>query len=208
MLVDSNTEDVRTCKKCGKRKPHSAFSKDPKCRHGIGYRCRECANAIEKARQQRLSARKDHEILFSSTKRCKSCGLTKSINEFSRHRASLDGHQAYCRSCSIFATMKRSYGIDRAKFDEMLQAQSGRCAICGRVPSDAEVLGVDHHHENGVVRGLLCQWCNIGMAFLDNPEWMRMAQAHQLFAWTGPQVVREDIHKRTLMPKSLRGASA
>jgi hypothetical protein len=56
-------------------------------------------------------------------------------------------------------------------FEAMLLAQGGGCAICGRAAPEGTSLHVDHDHETGVVRGLLCFTCNgaIGM-FTENDE--------------------------------------
>ena len=75
----------------------------------------------------------------------------------------------YCREKHL----KRKYGVDLNKYSEMLCAQSGKCAICGKLESDEfhGVLHVDHCHETQVVRGLLCRNCNhvLGL-FEDNPK--------------------------------------
>lgn len=69
----------------------------------------------------------------------------------------------------------RRFGITLAEYRELLEAQGGRCAICRRVPDEADPNGwrfcVDHDHETGAVRGLLCRTCNIGLgAFRDDPR--------------------------------------
>jgi len=66
-------------------------------------------------------------------------------------------------------TLQR-YGLSAAEFDAMLEAQSGLCAICERVPSTGRWV-IDHEHVKGwkgwkperrkqYVRGVLCWWCN------------------------------------------------
>ena len=67
------------------------------------------------------------------------------------------------------------YGLSAVKFEEMLVAQRGLCAIC-HCPETRIVneklsgLAVDHDHESGFVRGLLCYRCNSGLgSFKDNP---------------------------------------
>lgn len=56
--------------------------------------------------------------------------------------------------------LRRLYGISQAKYEEMLDAQGGVCAICEEPPNGGKALAVDHCHETGVVRGLLCSGCN------------------------------------------------
>lgn len=59
----------------------------------------------------------------------------------------------------------------------MFASQGGVCAIC-RQPEGREgrSLSVDHDHDSGVVRGLLCDSCNVGLGrFRDDPELVRSA---------------------------------
>jgi hypothetical protein len=50
----------------------------------------------------------------------------------------------------------------------MIQQQNGECAICKTTePSSAyAALYVDHDHNTGAIRGLLCWRCNIGLGYL------------------------------------------
>ena len=68
--------------------------------------------------------------------------------------------------------IKYRYGITIEQWDEMVIAQTGRCAICD-LPCD---LVVDHCHESSRVRELLCGTCNAGLGqFKDDPVRMRAA---------------------------------
>jgi predicted HNH restriction endonuclease len=58
--------------------------------------------------------------------------------------------------------LKRTYGMTTEEYDTMLNAQGGRCAICGESPLRRR-LHVDHDHETGRVRGLLCSRCNTAL---------------------------------------------
>lgn len=59
----------------------------------------------------------------------------------------------------------KSYGLTPQQFDAMLEAQGGRCAICGTdKPSKRDAtFRIDHCHKSGAVRGLLCMACNSGL---------------------------------------------
>ena len=80
-------------------------------------------------------------------------------------------------------TLKRDYGISLEAYTEMLIKQQGLCAICGTATGSErsnnngrKVLGVDHNHTTGAVRGLLCARCNAGLGnFQENIEWLRKA---------------------------------
>lgn len=55
--------------------------------------------------------------------------------------------------------LRKRYGITLEQFEEMEARQGGRCAICRKPPKD-KALAVDHDHRTGLVRGLLCTFCN------------------------------------------------
>lgn len=73
-----------------------------------------------------------------------------------------------------WAATLRLYGISQAEYEEMLRKQAGLCAIChktnvykhhlsGMIPR----LHIDHDHETGRVRGLLCFSCNTKLGWFD-----------------------------------------
>lgn len=76
---------------------------------------------------------------------------------------------------------KEKYGITLDEYGEILKEQGGSCAICGQDRGTRDRrMDVDHCHETGGVRGILCEPCNKGIGmFLDNPEWLESA-AHYL----------------------------
>ncbi len=52
------------------------------------------------------------------------------------------------------------YGLSLDDYEAMLARQQGCCALCGRRPWPGRPLQVDHDHQTGRVRGLLCGVCN------------------------------------------------
>lgn len=65
------------------------------------------------------------------------------------------------------ALLLRTYGITAAQYDDLLNKQRGRCAVCGTLPKTTR-LAVDHCHSTGLVRGLLCHRCNQAIAKFDD----------------------------------------
>jgi len=54
--------------------------------------------------------------------------------------------------------------------------QEGKCAICGRRPTQFRRLCIDHDHRTGEIRGLLCDYCNTTIGFLkDDADWLASA---------------------------------
>jgi hypothetical protein len=80
----------------------------------------------------------------------------KAKERLRHHKRSKD--PKYVRSRRTWM-LRQKYGITADDYDVMLEAQGGGCAICGRRPG-ARPLHVDHCHETGIVRGILCHQCN------------------------------------------------
>ena len=57
--------------------------------------------------------------------------------------------------------LRSRYGITLAEYNDMLVRQQSTCAICKKPTSSFKKhLAVDHNHETGYCRGLLCTFCN------------------------------------------------
>jgi Recombination endonuclease VII len=58
-------------------------------------------------------------------------------------------------------TLRRTYGITEAQYTSLLTRQNSCCGCCGRHKDVFKTnLCVDHNHETGEIRGLLCVHCN------------------------------------------------
>ena len=69
---------------------------------------------------------------------------------------------------------QQRYGITTADFERMLASQGGVCALC-RQPPKQRRLNVDHDHDSGAVRELLCNVCNRAIGLLEDPAWYAAA---------------------------------
>ena len=109
---------------------------------------------------------------------CAVCKETKPVHDF--QKAQLRGKRTpWCRSCCRDYQLMRKFGLTRQDYDQMLCEQGGGCAICESENPGSKNKGqfsVDHNHETGEVRGLLCTRCNTALgSFKDNPEFLRRA---------------------------------
>ncbi len=71
--------------------------------------------------------------------------------------------------------LKRNFDLTIEEYDTLLQSQGGVCAIC-QLPPDWRALAVDHDHKTGLVRGILCYKCNVGIGML-NEDLVRIDRA-------------------------------
>lgn len=110
---------------------------------------------------------------------CPKCGTTKLREDF---YTKSDGRPtSWCKTCTKVQAasweqdnyeakqqrdrarrFRDKYGITLEDYDHMLEEQGEVCAIC-REPCSLGALCVDHDHETGAVRGLLCRSCNGGL---------------------------------------------
>lgn len=79
------------------------------------------------------------------------------------------------------------FGVKRAEI-QALRATSSVCEICGNPPAATKRLAIDHDHDTGKLRGMLCHTCNLGLgAFKDNEVLLHKA----FFYLTKHKQVRE-----------------
>lgn len=131
-------------------------------------------------------------------KKCTMCHILKDISNYTSSPSTKDRMRNWCKQCF------REYDIERRKvltpeykrgrslvrywpnlspidayfkYEELLKSQNDACLICKRVESvKIKSLTVDHCHETGKVRGILCDICNLGLGnFKDNVELMERA---------------------------------
>lgn len=117
---------------------------------------------------------------------CSGCKEKKAIEMFWNNKAQKDGLDNLCKECrkghsgKNYAenaehvwrrSLKRKYGITVEDYNDLLEHQRGGCAICFQDNASGWRLAVDHNHDTGEVRGLLCRSCNTGLGhFGDNVD--------------------------------------
>ena len=129
-------------------------------------------------------------------KTCCDCKLSKPLDEFHNSNGHSQKKASRCIPCQatygaawykknkerIQERMRgtaymRYYGITIDEYDVLYEEQNRGCAICSApTGSNNKRLAVDHNHETGEVRGLLCDDCNTGLGkFKDNPNLLAIA---------------------------------
>ncbi len=77
-----------------------------------------------------------------------------------------------------YTILKRSYGIEKLDYDNLVLSQNNTCAICNKPETSkrSKYLSLDHCHTTGKIRGLLCSKHNraIGL-FNDDPQLLKKA---------------------------------
>lgn len=125
-----------------------------------------------KIRRQRERSRAAHERYRSKHKDRLKVSRRRWLDNNVEHRRTRE--RGYARDNRNKKLVKR-YGITVDQFEEIVTVVQGRCQIC----QVARALHVDHDHNTGRVRGLLCGNCNRGIGlFQEDPQKLRAAIAY------------------------------
>jgi hypothetical protein len=133
-------------------------------------------------------------------KKCTKCGEPKPLGEYPFSRGTAHAwRRGECKTCytrnNVWRNRFKKYGITREQYDELLRRQNGGCAICG-LPEQGtrkSQLCVDHCHQTGRIRGLLCQQHNASLgAFGDDlagvmqvVEYLRRSRCRRVWSLMG-----------------------
>lgn len=142
MLIDPLTNRKR-CPCCKDKKDRTQFNKCNQRSDGLRVYCRTCQN----------EQRRVYRALPDNVRTEKASAWA--------YKRSIDGK--YKGRDSRF---KYVYGITHAQYDNVLLSQNGCCAICDEPSKEGQLLCVDHNHDTGIVRGLLCKQCNFAIGLL------------------------------------------
>ncbi len=137
------------------------------------------------------------------TKKCNKCGVDLLLECFQPDKKKSFGVHGTCKKChSIYAKKRRDenqlnpilreqerqrsrdkmfrhrYGLTTDDYNQRVISQGNLCGVCTKAPKTSRHLVVDHCHETGKIRGLLCDGCNVAIAILDNKELLVKALAY------------------------------
>lgn len=189
---------MRTCSKCKNSLVETDFYKNEaackKCRSEIKYEQRR-AKRIKNNLEVKFPTLASRMLLEEGFKYCPGCKEILSVDYFSTTRVE-NKIASLCRECSNRAARKRGlleenkikrhkeykrnrektldrkfrtkFGITLEDYNNLLESQQDKCAICSRTTKDnKKMLAVDHCHKTNLVRALLCSSCNICIGFIE-----------------------------------------
>lgn len=143
-------DGLKRCPTCDSTKPVSEFGAHTKRYDGLQPSCKDCTRARGKAflaKNPGYGAEKQKEWREANPRLAKDFKL------------------------------RIRYGIPLGSYDKMLKEQDGKCALCSTEdPGGAGDFHVDHCHDTGVVRSLLCANCNVGIGhFFHRVDLLKLA---------------------------------
>ena len=174
---------TQNCSKCKTDRPTVDFATDPtkkSGRHGTCKKCVSLGRRSDESKSKRKQYRNRPEVKAKEKEAEKQRYLGNTPVENQRRRLS-------------------SYGMGAADYDQLLAYQGGVCAGCGRKPdylggSKLARLCIDHDHNTGKVRGLLCFDCNLALGLMRD----KLEIINNLAAYLQHTAPIERFHYQTL----------
>lgn len=158
---------MKTCSKCGVAKEEADFFRDSGKkgkRRGVCKRCDSIRAKGYRLKNQEKMADKDRAYYIKNREKILSqCQVYRKENE----------KEIKSRRRNI------KYRFVSGEFEDLLTKQAGVCAICGGL-GGKKGLGVDHDHESGKVRALLCGTCNSALGHLKDSSALAQAATDYL----------------------------
>lgn len=135
---------MKLCSTCKENKSVKDFRKNSRLSSGLWNECRICLN-----KRKAVSYQKRKTQILAGAKKFR------------------EKYPDKCRD----KLLKYKFNISLDDYNKMASFQGGLCAICAepekakhwKIKTKPKALAVDHCHETGAIRGLLCHYCNAGL---------------------------------------------
>lgn len=168
---DMNTyvtkDGIRQCRSCKREQARERYVRVPRKRRPFCVR----GHSFDESNTGVLASGKHYCKICEAARRMKTDPSTRRMYSLRWRNRFPDKVVALNRRSQL-----RKYNLTVDQFDAMVLSQNGVCAICRKAPKSGFTLCVDHCHETGVVRGLLCNRCNSAIGLLDeDPARIRRA---------------------------------
>ena len=160
-ILVTGTTGLKVCRKCRKEKPANEqhFYKHSKRKDGSFMLVNMCVPCYG------LDSKERRNVDIEESRR-----KAREYQKRTRHMQSI-----YSRRSKL----KSKYGLSIEEVENIIKKQNGRCPICNRKArskNNFTTLSVDHDHNTGKVRGLICNRCNVCMGLVkDDPVLLRKA---------------------------------
>ena len=147
----------KKCCVCKEFKPVSEFGRLKSAKDGLSWKCKSCRRDSD---NKKYSENKDKMLAERKAWRKNNKDKVKKS-----HAKYYKSHKKEVKN----SMLKSRYGITIDDYNNMFKEQNGKCAICDihQVALNKSFC-IDHNHETGEVRGLLCSRCNYGLGFFDD----------------------------------------
>lgn len=149
--------DSKSCTVCKEIKPASEFYKTKYTANGLASACKGCT--IRYSQKPHVK-----QAIRERVKTHRAANVDKYRQREKEYRDKRQQTPEGRRSIK-HSRIQHLYGLTIDQYEQMRAEQNGQCLLCLTVPT--KDLVVDHCHVSGVVRGLLCNRCNLQLGPLE-----------------------------------------
>lgn len=151
---------MKKCTNCKQEKKSAEFNVDKSTKDGRTCWCRLCWKSFNKT--YRFKNRD------KMNKNRKEWGINNRPKVNANVRKYRTKHIAYDKQRKESYWLKWKYGITVDQKSKMIFDQNGRCGCCGELfENEAKKIAVDHCHDTGTIRKILCNKCNFAIGLID-----------------------------------------
>jgi hypothetical protein len=156
----------KVCSECLEQLPISSFGVQKNYPDGLNYRCKNCLTDVRKLKST------DPNVIL-------------------KRRKAVAKYRAANPDSGVNRHLFNKFGISLEQYEELFERQGGVCALCKKPETirrnkkgdGGERLAVDHCHDTGVVRGLLCFKCNTAIGALGDTQESAKRAMNYLSSW-------------------------
>jgi hypothetical protein len=90
-----------------------------------------------------------------------------------------ESRRIYPEQCANFLSyIKEVYKVSPMDWTHLVLRANGRCEICSKDFRNSREVSIDHNHQTGKIRGLLCTGCNSAIQILDDFQLFTSAKSY------------------------------
>lgn len=197
---DCKWMETAVCRACNETKEVESFP--PSEAKKRRPRCRACARAKQNEwRAQNPDKVRAYRHAWYERNRASADASAAAWEKRNREKRTQRQRDHRATGWKVNYDLMSRYGISADGYQQMLEQQGGQCAICKTDGlAGSRRLYVDHCHQTGVVRGLLCQKCNSGLGFFrDDSRLVAQALAYLQGSGDGSGVTLRELAADAVM---------
>lgn len=160
----------KICSRCRINKSLTEFTRDNSRADGFGHRCKPCQKEYHAEWRANNPKYQEYQDKYYQDNKEK---INLRNNNY--YQENKDWLLPKMNANRFF----KKYGITQEEAKSLLDSQGGNCAICETEDPGIKGWCIDHCHDTGKVRGVVCGTCNSGMGLLkDNPKLLERAASY------------------------------
>lgn len=153
------------CPTCKQDKDSTEFYADKSRKNDLSYQCKTCTN-LKQENYRSIPQNRERAI-----------NRSREWYTENKERARQYAKENFDLAVYRDREFRRKYGITLDDYEILVEQQNAECQIC---TDSSKQLVVDHDHNTGKVRGLLCAKCNAGLGMFQDDSKLLIQAAKYL----------------------------